>query len=444
MGRKITRRLFLAVATVPVAAAVGDGLLHRYPQLQGYKNRALSFLNLQERYDQPTAAEGSDAPIMEKTEIGNQRNTLEDKIAELLITDDGGIGKYFPGGVLLTKQQTRQGHLFGKYHSYDPEKTQSTVQGILQQALRNNKRVLIYDEGEGGFVTRIGTLPAAEDIGSYYTNNRIDGTLAGRVTPSGDKNVRREQIIFLFEQYAQELRNRGVDVVLGPVVDVVRDGVDDNLIKRDKRSFGYSHNATIEIAKLYIDAMHRHGIKVAAKHFLGAGIPEDGDVHEDIVLQTRRIRPRYLAGQVYRRLSDRLNAVMATHIGNRQDHEKPYIMSERALDYLTKPSYANGRYKGIEFQGLVMTDDILMNGVLKYVSKQRFTPREQKLLAGCSNLEAKAAVLAIDAGAHAIIALKTDITPIVEGIAYAYQIGDNKFTARLETALRKYQEFVRK
>jgi len=71
----------LAVATVPVAAAVGDRLLHRYPQMQGYKNRALSFLNLQERYNQPTAAEISDAPIMEKPEIGNQRNTLEDKIS---------------------------------------------------------------------------------------------------------------------------------------------------------------------------------------------------------------------------------------------------------------------------------------------------------------------------------------------------------------------------
>lgn len=443
--RVLSRRTFVlgALSAPPLALLGANMAVSRYPQLQGYKNWALPSINFQEQYNQPTAAEDSAVQPVQSPKILNRRDTLEDKIAELIITDRKGIGDFFPGGIILTKQQTRKGHLFGRYHSYDPERAQSAVEDVLAKAVQNGKRVLIYDEGEGGFVTRIGTLPAAEDIGNYYTNNIIGGTLIDRVTPSTDKAVRSTQVRNLFEQYARELRNRGVDVVLGPVVDVVRNGSEDNLIKKDKRSFGYSHNATIEIARLYIDAMHKHGVKVVAKHFLGAGIPEEGDVHEDIVLQTRRIRPRYLAGQVYRRLKDTLDAVMATHIGNRQDHDRPYIMSERALNYLTQPTYANGGYRGIEFGGLVITDDIMMNGVLKYVSKQRFTQREQTLLAGCPNLEAKAAVLAIDAGAHAVIALQTNISPIIKGIAYTYNTGDAKFRDRVDTALRKYQRFAR-
>ncbi|MEK6942705.1 MAG: glycoside hydrolase family 3 N-terminal domain-containing protein [Nanoarchaeota archaeon] len=444
----MNRRKFLGILAGAAAGApfLADSAVSNFPQLQGSKNKLLPFSNRQHQYDQPTAAEAADLQPIERPQIHNQRDTLEDKIAELIITDRGSIGSFFPGGIILTKQQTREGHLFGKYHSYDPERAQSTVEDVLKSAAQMNKRVLIYDEGEGGFVTRIGTLPAAGDIGNYYVHNRIRGTITGRVTPSSDKNTRKNQIVALFENYAKELHNRGVNAVLGPVLDVIISGKNDNLIERDGRSFGPSHAATVDLAQMYINAMHRYGIRVTGKHFLGAGIPKNGDVHEELVTQTRRIRPRLNAGSVYRRLREGLDGVMATHIRNPADNNKPYILSEVALDYLTQTKYQDdGRtYRGIDFNGLVITDDILMKGVLEYVKRNKLTKRQQKLVAGCSNLESKTAVLAIDAGCNAVIALQTDVDSIVRGISYAYKTGDSKFKNRVDNSFRKYQEFVQK
>ena len=130
------------------------------------------------------------------------------------------------------------------------------------------------------------------------------------MTPSSDKNTRKNQIVALFENYAKELHNRGVNAVLGPVLDVIISGKNDNLIERDGRSFGPSHAATVDLAQMYINAMHRYGIRVTGKHFLGAGIPKNGDVHEELVTQTRRIRPRLNAGSVYRRLREGLDGVI--------------------------------------------------------------------------------------------------------------------------------------
>ena len=116
------------------------------------------------------------------------------------------------------------------------------------------------------------------------------------------------------------------------------------------------------------------------------------------------------------------------------------------MDYLTQTKYQDdGRtYRGIDFNGLVITDDILMKGVLEYVKRNKLTKRQQKLVAGCSNLESKTAVLAIDAGCNAVIALQTDVDSIVRGISYAYKTGDSKFKNRVDNSFRKYQEFVQK
>jgi len=211
------------------------------------------------------------------------------------------------------------------------------------------------------------------------------------------------------------------------------------------------------IAKLYIDAMHEKGIKTVGKHFLTAGLTGEKDVHEEEATNPRLKSPRLRAGKLYKALRNDLDGVMPTHVGNPSDNGRPYSLSKRAYQYLTRPNYPttttksnscfqNNRqdsksYKGIDFSGLVIVDDLSMKGLLDYVAEEPLSDRGKQLIAGCSTPEAKAAVLAMDQGAHAFISRDTPIAPLVEGIAYAYKI-DKTFKIHVDKAIQKYERFA--
>lgn len=433
-----------ALGMLTLTAAIGLGAIQyaiaNYPPAQTLKRRYLPALSAQSRYDIPTTQTSAHVEPIRKPRIKNLRETTEDRVAELLITRADNIGKFYPGGILLTKNETRTGHLFGRYCSYDPEKTQNSVDDALNRAQSANKRIIIWDEGEGGFVPRIGTLPAAEDIGFYYRENKIGPTIRGRVTQSVSRNMRTREIRRLFDEYARELHDRGVDAVFGPVLDVVEKPNGKNLIARDGRAFGSTYDDTIELASMYVDAMHRYGIETTGKHFLGAGIPV-GDVHAEEVVQTSRISPRLRAANVYRRLSAELDAVMVTHIENPLDRKRPYSISSRAIDFLTQPRYNSGRYRGIDFNGLVVVDDVSMKGLTIPVEEREFAARQERLVKGCGT-EGKAAVLSLDAGVHAVISVDANTDSVTACIAGAYR-RDAGFRQTVDRALMKYNEFAR-
>lgn len=441
---KISRRGFFKLALGgALVGTSGFYLLSQNPELQGPKRKYLSFLSIDEDYEQPTTKVDVKVKAVKKLPIENSRETIEDRTAELIITKSDNISEYYPGGILLSKNETRKSNIFGKYCSYDPSRTKESVEEILDDAKINRKMVLIYDEGEGGFVPRIGTLPAAEDIGNYYLNNKLEGTILGRVRPSREKTEREDEVRRLFREYAKELNKMGVDVVLGPVLDVAGKKDYGNLIKKDKRAFSNLYSATRSIVKIYINEMHEYGIKVSGKHFLSAGLPPEGDVHEEEVVQTKKIAPKIRASNLYERLKHDLDAVIVTHIGNPSDNNTPYSVSERSIDFLTKESYADKTNGGINFNGLVIADDLSMEAILDYANRFHPDGREKILLEGCETQEAKAAVLALNAGAHSLIAVSADVDAIVRGIVHAYN-SDQKFRRKVELAIVKYQEFTGK
>ncbi|MBI2151524.1 hypothetical protein HYU21_02235 [Candidatus Woesearchaeota archaeon] len=235
-----------------LAGIIGLGTTYiateRFPQLQRYKNSILPFTNLIEEQGVPNSMEKADGlmPVV-KVKHTNQRNQLEDKIAELFITRMDNFNDYFPGGILLGKNETEKGNFFGKYTSYDPQKTQETVEDILKKAGKTRQRTLIYEEGEGGYVAGIGVLPAAKDIGKYYTNNTIGSTIKGRVIPSESNDFRSAQVEKLFDEYAQELYDRGVNVVLGPVLDAVFEEDTQNVLSQQDRQFSHKHIEIIHV-----------------------------------------------------------------------------------------------------------------------------------------------------------------------------------------------------
>ena len=135
---------------------------------------------------------------------------------------------------------------------------------------------------------------------------------------------------------------------------------------------------------------------------------------------------------------------MVSHLGNPADGGRPYPISERAIDFLTKPRYSNGKYSGINFNGMVIVDDVSMRGIVDYVSQEKnLTNNEQNLLRGVSSLESKAAILALNSGVHAIIATNSDVGKIVDDIAYVYRT-NSSFRNKVHNAINKYQDFVKK
>ncbi|MFA5929766.1 MAG: glycoside hydrolase family 3 N-terminal domain-containing protein [Candidatus Micrarchaeia archaeon] len=453
-----------AILTGALATGLACGTLYygvkKYPtNVQRLKSKVLPFLSFKDKYDIPNNAERESPHPLKKKPVTNQRETLSERIGELVITLSGDWGGPAPGGMLLPTSDCRVFQPFGKYTSYDPVKTQEVVQGISDGAAERKKRVLVYDEGEGGYIYRIGTLPPARELGDYYTKNIIGPSIAGFVEESADAATRARQVDTLFTSYARELHDRGVDVVFGPVLDVVNRGNGDNLIARDKRNFSSKYLETKEIALLYINAMHRFGIKVTGKHFLSAGLTDDGDIHEEVQSNPERSPPLRRSAYLYKKLASCLDAVMVTHVGNPLDGGRPYCLSKRAMLFLTsedpedaakgagkspfkKNHLKNLAKSGIGFDGLLIVDEITMKGLIKYVEDEPLSKRGKALTAGCKSTVAKAAVLAMDQGIHALIVRDGNIGSIVEGIAYAYE-NDPRFRRKVDIALEKYELFVK-
>ena len=442
----MTKRRFIRglVYTSLLAAAlsIANKSFTYFPELQRIKRDALPFLNLNATYDIPNVREKEQITQQSRLEVTDSRQDLEDKISELFIITRKNFAKPIPGGILLNKNDTRRGQLFGRFDSYDPTKTQKSVESISNRSSETGKRILIYDEGEGGYVLRIGTLPSAEDIGNYLTNNVLGKTLSHILTPEPQIDKRRKTVQRLLDNHARDLALQGIDVVFSPVLDVSSELSEDNLIRKNKRSFSSSYPTVLDIATMYIDALHNNGIKTCGKHFLNAGLPEGGDVHMSEVDYSKRISPKLRSGNLYRKLASVLDAVIVTHIRNPSD-SRPFTLSNRAIEYLTNPKYNNGRFKGLDFDGLVISDDLSMKGLTSFVETAKLTPRDRYLTQDCTTVEAKAAVLALDAGVHSMILCTAQLSPIINGIKSAYY-NDTIFAGKVDKAIEKYRRFAEK
>lgn len=451
----LKKKVITGLLTVFLLGLGANYAVKEMPNLHRVKRKVAPFLNIQSQYNNINSVEETAISPFEKPQMKDNRGALEDQISQLIFSKSGNRSNIVAGGYILSKNETREGHLFGKYSSYDAQKTQDAIEDIVSLAQEKEQRTLIIDEGEGGYVPRTGTLAPAEDIGAYYENNIINPTLEGKVRESRSKTVRKKEAKKLFDEYAQELSDRGIDVVLGPIVDVVFLQNEDNYIRRSGRCFSDKHIITREIAQLYIDAMHEQGIKVVAKHFLTAGLSDEGDVHEEEVINSRNVKHRLWAGETYRVLKDDLDAIMVSHYGNPSDEGRPYSVSKRAYCYLKQDQYKGNcakqpfidnrkdprSYNGIGFDGFIIVDDLSMKGLLNYIANEELNKRGERLVAGCDTPEAKAAVLAIDQGAHAVISLKGDTDAIVAGIAQAYNV-DDIFRQKVDKAITAYKRFV--
>lgn len=217
------------------------------------------------------------------------------------------------------------------------------------------------------------------------------------------------------------LREAGIDWNLAPVVDL---GVNpfNTVVVQSGRTFSQSPERVTAHARVYIRGMRAAGILTALKHFPGHGSSFE-DSHRGVVDVTNTANPEAEL-LPYRTLITEgvADAVMTAHVFNRNlDPDYPATLSRLTI--------TGGLREGLGFQGLVVSDDLLMEGIVS-----RYGIEE-------------AAVLALQAGVDLLLLSHNTLTQdqsatdrVIAAIGRALQEG-RLSPEMVETALARVRQF---
>lgn len=168
-----------------------------------------------------------------------------------------------------------------------------------------------------------------------------------------------EELMFDYgREIARECRRVGINMLLGPVVDVVPSGGSGVI---GKRSFGSDPHRVADLAVAYAAGVESGGVVSVAKHFPGHGSPK-GDSHRTLPVVDRDLAELDSVDLYpFRQYIDRgLSGVMVGHL------------AVPALDSVARPAAVSPVVVGdmlrgkLGFRGLVLTDALNMAGASGY------------------------------------------------------------------------------
>ena len=219
--------------------------------------------------------------------------------------------------------------------------------------------LLIALDQEGGRVVRMKTQYGFQPIVSAKYLGETDNEDTTR---------------FYGHRMGEQLHSHGVNINLAPVLDL--DNPKCPAIGKLDRSYGASPTQVVRHARWLIEEHHKQGVLCAVKHFPGHG-SAISDSHWGFVDVTQTWSPTELIP--FRRLihDNLIDLVMTAHIFNQKlDPDYPATLSRKTLEGLLR--------KELGYDGVVVTDDMYMEGIINQYSIER------------------ALVLAINAGADLI------------------------------------------
>ncbi len=219
--------------------------------------------------------------------------------------------------------------------------------------------LLIALDQEGGRVVRMKTQYGFQPIVSAKYLGETDNEDTTR---------------FYGHRMGEQLHSHGVNINLAPVLDL--DNPQCPAIGKLDRSYGASPIQVVRHARWLIEEHHKQGVLCAVKHFPGHG-SAISDSHWGFVDVTQTWSPTELIP--FRRLihDNLIDLVMTAHIFNQKlDPDYPATLSRKTLEGLLR--------KELGYDGVVVTDDMYMEGIINQYSIER------------------ALVLAINAGADLI------------------------------------------
>lgn len=270
--------------------------------------------------------------------------TLEEKVAQMFFIkndsrfDESVLNEYPVGGIIFFSSD---------FSGETPETLKSKL-----AAFQDNSEIplLLGVDEEGGDVVRVSNhMALAPDRflspREVYNNGGYDAVYYDTVYKS------------------QLLASYGINVNFAPVCDVSVNSSD----YMYNRSFGISAEATSEYIDVVVDAMEEENMGSVLKHFPGYG--NNGDTHTDIVVDTRNyeefLENDFLPFEAG--IDKGADCVLVSHnIVQCMDSEWPASLSDKVIGILRNE---------LGFEGVVITDDLMMSGVSDYVSEEESAVR---------------------------------------------------------------------
>ena len=342
-------------------------------------------------------------PISSKTnlldDVGNQINkttitpqqfiatiikkmTLDQELGQMMLVQFVGsdfsldlntmISQYNVGSVLLL---TGNHNIVGK----------SQLTGLTQQIQHNSTLpVIISLDQEGGLVDRLADLDGPRPS-------------AAQIAARGDPT----QAMIAGKQDAQDLSQYGINLQLGPVVDV---GTPYSLLQQQGRTFGNDADTVTKMAGGYLQGLQQSGkVLGTLKHFPGLGSITT-DPHRGLPFLNRtQAQLNQIDWAPYQNLVNQglAHAIMVTHeVVTAIDTTTPASLSSKVVTGVLRDQ--------LGFQGVIMTDSLTMEGISAYYTTKQ------------------AAVLAIEAGSDIIMGADapSTVATMLQGIKEAINTGE--------------------
>ncbi|MCL2832887.1 MAG: glycoside hydrolase family 3 protein [Treponema sp.] len=323
-----------------------------------------------------------------------------DLAAQVLLTGIDGKINLVPAMISLLQKIPAGGILLFKYNldssNADVKKLLSQTAAIV--SARTGIRPFMAADHEGGLVNRFGAgvqkLPSAY---SFWELAQSEGIFAAL-----------SRADFLYRQSAAEIGGLGINMVLGPVAEILNDDNSDFL---GTRSYGPDAGFTANAASVFIHAMETAGIACVPKHFPSSGA---GDPHlgSDFIAADRPELDRLTWPFAALIKSIHVPAIMVSHV------------MVPAVDAVNNASLSNEVItvwlrKELGFDGIVIADDFSM----KAVSDKGISTEE-------------AVVRALNAGADMVMCWPSNLASVHAAIIAAVRSGSLP-RAKLEVAVTR-------
>lgn len=270
----------------------------------------------------------------------NQILSLEEKVGQLLMVHFHGEIANEEARSLI--QDTKVGGII--YYNWSnglhsPQQVQILSAGLQKFAQKNRIPIPLFiaTDQEGGVVARL-----TQGFTIFPGNKALGMT--------GDSNLAEAAACAM----GRELRVVGVNMNLAPVIDVNSNPRNPSI---GIRSFSDHSEAVIDFGKKALKGYKEAQMMMTLKHFPGHG-DVDMDSHEDLPIVHKSIEKLEQEELLpFAQLASSSDAIMTAHILiPALDPENCATLSEKILTYLKNK---------IGFQGVIITDSLVMEGVLK-------------------------------------------------------------------------------
>jgi beta-N-acetylhexosaminidase len=238
---------------------------------------------------------------------------------------------------------------------------------------------------------------------------------------------------------AVECRKVGIDMALGPCLDLY---VDSRNPIVGPRSFGEDPELVAELGAAWIQGCQEEGVLACAKHFPGHGRTVV-DSHDDIVSVEADVSDLQSDLMPFRRAVDAgVAAVMTAHVAfpalqQDSDPGTPATLSPAVVQNILRTDMA--------FDGLVLTDALLMDGVRKFAGGETDAAL-RALRSGCDLLLCPTDAREVAEGVHdavaADLALEQQAVDAGNRLDSALKVIGERPSARPPAGMDQYRDYA--